>query len=50
MKSFWDSGRTFKFLQKKSVEDLRGDNVDRDLPANVGHMGSILDPERYHMP
>ena len=33
-----------------NVGDFTGGPVVKNLPANAGHMGSVPDPGRSHMP
>ena len=36
--------------KKTNCRGLPGGSVDKNLPANAGDRGSILDPGRSHMP
>ena len=37
------------FTLKCHLGGFLGGSVDKNLPANAGNMGSIPDPERFHM-
>ena len=38
-----------QFSQRNEKEDFPGGTVDKDMPANAGHMGSIPGPGKSHM-
>ena len=44
------SGETSFLYSKKDILDFPSSTVDESLPANVGDLGFVPGPGRFHMP